>query len=640
MYLNKKIVFLKFLDSSKNWVTANTLANHFHVSTRTIRKYVTEINHGFNEEDGFILSSKKGYKINPNRPYENGQPMDEKDFGPSERITFILQKIIAHNQGINIFDVSEYLYLSLPTIEKDIQTANRKLLKFDLKIMRRDDVLFLHGLEKNKRKLMSQMIYTNSSSQFLNIKDIQKAYFDYDIVRLKQCMNDILNRNGLYINAYSMNSILLHMVITMDRTKNHCPIDPIVNYKDLPITKERNAAIEFAKEIKQYFSITFDDAEIYYIALLLKSKTSLLNYQSVTAKNLSQYIENDYIQLVIKLLKKLNENYFIEIKDNDFFIKFTIHVRNLIFRARHSQTLKNPLAHKIKYSYPLIYELAIFIANELQKLEAITIHEDEIAYIAFHIGSYFQRCRELENKVLCMVICPNYYDMHLNVVEMLDQKFQDILEIIAVITDENFIIPDNIDLVISTVELCKITDVTVITISPFMTTNDVNMLQHEIRIQNRRKIAKKLRDYLTTFFSADLFFKNIYLADSTAYIRYLSGQLYDKGYVNEDFERSVLEREALSSTAFSNNVAVPHAMKMCSNRTFISIILNDKPVKWDKEYIQIIVMIGIKESERKIFRTVFESIISILSDLDNVKDLVKSKNYNYFLDKITCLMEN
>ncbi|MCY7915897.1 PRD domain-containing protein, partial [Bacillus haynesii] len=92
-----------------------------------------------------------------------------------------------------------------------------------------------------------------------------------------------------------------------------------------------------------------------------------------------------------KLLEKVHECYFIEIVDDEFFVKFTLHIRNLLFRAKHGQMVKNPLTYKLKDSYPLIYELAVFISNQIQLMENIHIGEDEISYIAFHIGSYFER---------------------------------------------------------------------------------------------------------------------------------------------------------------------------------------------------------------------------------------------------------
>lgn len=95
----------------------------------------------------------------------------------------------------------------------------------------------------------------------------------------------------------------------------------------------------------------------------------------------------------------------------------------------------------------------------------------------------------------------------------------------------------------------------------------------------------------------------------------------------------------MSSTAFNNNVAVPHSMKMDANKTGICIIINDKPVKWGEEQVQIITMIAINQTQRQLFSQVFESFINILSEWENVKELTKALDYKDFMDKVARLMD-
>lgn len=146
------------------------------------------------------------------------------------------------------------------------------------------------------------------------------------------------------------------------------------------------------------YDIQFNESERYNFILLLSSKTTLLNYQSLTSDSLIHYVDEQYVNLSKKLLQQVHERYFIEINDDEFFVKFTLHIRNLLFRAKYEQMVKNPLTYELKDSYPLIYELAVFISNQIQFMENIHIKEDEISYIAFHIGSYFERRKNWRRK--------------------------------------------------------------------------------------------------------------------------------------------------------------------------------------------------------------------------------------------------
>ncbi|MDX5658656.1 HTH domain-containing protein [Clostridioides difficile] len=62
MKTSKKELFLNFIKTQHDWIDSSTLANYLNVSTRSIRKYVNEIN----STGEFILYSKKGSKINLN----------------------------------------------------------------------------------------------------------------------------------------------------------------------------------------------------------------------------------------------------------------------------------------------------------------------------------------------------------------------------------------------------------------------------------------------------------------------------------------------------------------------------------------------------------------------------------------------
>jgi lichenan operon transcriptional antiterminator len=376
----------------------------------------------------------------------------------------------------------------------------------------------------------------------------------------------------------------------------------------------------------------------YNFILLLSSKTTLLNYQLLTPNSLNHYVDEHYVSLSKKLLEKVHERYFIDISDDEFFVKFTLHIRNLIFRSKNEQMAKNPLTHKLKDSYPLIYELAVFISNQIQLIENIHIKEDEISYIAFHIGSYFERKKNLEKKILCAVICPSYYDMQVQLIQKLEKNFHDSLEIIKVSSELSELDSlEEIDLIISTLPLQN-ERIPSVFVHPYLTNEDYAYIQNQLNKLNKQKEIRKVKQYLDLYFDEELFMKNVYLSSDEAYIAFMSKLLYEKGYVSQDYGKSVLERERMSSTAFNNNVAVPHSMHMNAAKTGICIIILDRPVNWGKEKVQVIVMISINRQQRELFSPFFEGVINILSEWKNVHELIKAKDYDDFMDKMMWLM--
>lgn len=514
--------FLNYLEAQNDWITASALANHFKVSTRTIRNYVSAIN----KDKQIISASQNGYKLMTRERQEN-TPSSQTQDTPSKRINLILKELIINTEGLDIFDLSEKIFVSTSTIENDIVIANGQITPFHLKVKRKHDMLILVGEETAKRKLMSHIISQEASPHFLSTVKVQNLYKDYNITQLKENVISILERNNLLINEYSINSIILHLVITMERIRNNESIKQNIQTKRLKGNSEISAAKNIADMIENEYGITFNEAERYYLVLLLSSKTTLLNYQTLTPDSLTSFVDKHYIDLTQSLMEKVHESYFIDLSDNEFIVKFTLHIRNLVFRAKNQQWSRNPLTYKLKDTYPLIYEISVFISNELQKMEGIIMKEDEIAYIAFHIGAFFERKKELETKLLCAVVCPNYYDMQINLVQKIEAKFKEAIEIIQVTSEiDNLLHTDKIEFIITTLPV-KSLQIPTVFVHPYITKEDYEQIQNLLVKLSERKNLLKVKNYLEMFFNEELFMKNIYLDNDEEYIKYMSQKLYE-----------------------------------------------------------------------------------------------------------------
>lgn len=636
MKTSKKELFLNFIKTQHDWIDSSTLANYLNVSTRSIRKYVNEIN----SNGEFILSSKKGYKVNLNNNCQTKVDSSE-NISPDNRLNLILKELIVNSNGINIFDLSEELFVSPATIEGDIVKANKFIGSYNLKIKQSKFLLKLIGNESAKRKLMSSIIFKETGSDFLSLFDVQKIYQEYNLTKLKENIIYILKKYNLFINEYAINNILLHLMITIDRIKKNNYIDSVevVNYIN------NNVDINIAKDISNFleseYNITLTSAELYYLVFQLTNKTTVLNYNQMDTKSLSNYIDEHFVKLTKKIIKNVYDLYLIDLSDEEFVVKFTLHVKNLISRAKNNQVLRNQIPQKLKDSYPLIYDISVYICNQIQTLENVDIDEDEISYISLHVGSFFDRQKLLEDKVLCALITPNYYDLQFKIVRDLEKRFNESIEIIQIFSDTHNLDFDNkVDMVITTLPISDRCPIPFVYVNPYLNRKDYDNIQSKfIQIKDRKNILT-VQNHLEMYFSESLFMKNIYLDSAKDYIKFMGNILYENKYVKPNYIDDVLIREKMSSTAFNNNVAIPHSMKMDALKTGVCLIVNDKPVKWGEEKVQIIAMIPINEKEKEKFNYIFESFIEILSEWNNVKELTKADNYSSFMNRIAYLIQN
>lgn len=636
MKTSKKELFLNFIKTQHDWIDSSTLANYLNVSTRSIRKYVNEIN----STGEFILSSKKGYKVNLNNNCQTKVDSSE-NISPDNRLNLILKELIVNSNGINIFDLSEELFVSPATIEGDIVKANKFIGSYNLKITQSKFLLKLIGNESAKRKLMSSIIFKETGSDFLSLFDVQKIYQEYNLTKLKENIIYILKKYNLFINEYAINNILLHLMITIDRIKKNNYIESVevVNYID------NNNDISISRDISNFleseYNLTLTSAELYYLVFQLTNKTTVLNYHEMDTKSLPNYIDEHFVKLTKKIIKNVYDLYFIDLSDDEFVVKFTLHVKNLISRAKNNQVLRNQIPQKLKDSYPLIYDISVYICNQIQILENIEIDEDEISYISLHVGSFFDRQKLLEDKILCALITPNYYDLQFKIVRDLEKRFNESIEIIQIFSDTHNLDFDNkVDMVITTLPISDRCPIPFVYVNPYLNRKDYDNIQSKfIQIKDRKNILT-VQNHLEMYFSESLFMKNIYLDSAKDYIKFMGNILYKNKYVKPNYIDDVLIREKMSSTAFNNNVAIPHSMKMDALKTGVCLIVNDKPVKWGEEKVQIIAMIPINEKEKEKFNYIFESFIEILSEWNNVKELTKADNYSSFMNRIAYLIQN
>ncbi len=69
--------------------------------------------------------------------------------------------------------------------------------------------------------------------------------------------------------------------------------------------------------------------------------------------------------------------------------------------------------------------------------------------------------------------------------------------------------------------------------------------------------------------------------------------LINKGIVQSEFARDVLEREKVEATAVGCNIAIPHGKPEHVNRCQILVIRLDKPIEWGERMADMIFLLEV-----------------------------------------------
>lgn len=632
----KKRLLIELLLEQNGPITAGSIATSLGVSVRTVKSYIQDINL-FHEK--CIQSNHTGYIIN--KALGAHILRDNEDHIPQsseERIVYILRKMFYSSDEIDIFDLSDELYISVSTLKNELAKLKKRLSRFDLQLISRNNQIQVEGLERNKRKLLSSILYDESNVNFLNMKAIQESFTNIDIVFIRTTVLETFDQYHYFVNDYSLINLVLHIAIAIDRIQKHNineeEAESLTNIR----LHEYELAHAVVHKLEEHFKLEFTQAEIYELTLLLISRATTIDYKSINKENIEDFIGKPCLDLVNELILDVSSHYYIDLSEKEFFIQFALHIKNLLVRAKNDYFSKNPLTEGIKTSCPLIYDVAVNLAGLIKQRTNITINDDEIAYIAFHLGSTIEAQKRLNFKVNTILYCPNYYNLNSKLVGLLNDYFSNDILISNVLTEErDFEKAKKANLIISTVPFNNYL-APVQVINPILTDADISAIRKRIQQIQADKRRETFQNYLTQLITPALFEKKQNLQTKEKAIHYMVKKLHQLDYVNESFENEILDREKLSPTAF-NSFAIPHAMRLDAKKTGIYVISSVTPIQWDEKQIHLVLMLCFNKNERYIFNEIFDPLAMILSNPENVESLINEQDYSSFIEKLCSFME-
>lgn len=623
----KQEELINYLYTHNEKVTANILSKALNLSIRTIKSYIAELNMNY---PSLISSSNRGYVIDKVKANSLLQYKDDIPQDYESRCIYIIKKTLLEKQDyIDIFDLCEELFISYSTLKKDIYKMNTSFANFKITFSSENNKLHVGGSEQNKRKLISHVMSEEVSGNFLNLTLLQESFPDYDLDDACTLIKDICKQHHYYLNDFSCVNFILHVTIMVSRINhgnhiiNNNELIQVTNKNDEKIAKELCLALE------QVFNVSFNSSEILEIYILFKNNANYINDEN---ENVSLLVSDEIIQITKNIVKNVDEHFFINLDSDNFITPFMLHLKNLKNRLIKNNLLKNPMLDSIKISCPTIYDISTFIAYQLTLSFHENVNEDEIAFIALHVGTEIERQKKEETKVSCLLLCPEYLNITSTLHKKIMMDFGDQLTIQKSISFENEILGNNFDLLITTVPVLESTNYFTVLLPPFPMSYEKNkILDAIIRIENTKK-SQILTNNLNFYFNEKLFYSMNEDISKSAVINELAERMINLGYVEENFKEEIWKRETASSTAFMN-IAIPHPMKMSAYKTSIGVVISHKGIDWgNQHFVNVVFMIAFNKIDNKHFHALYESLVLLFNEPIVISEIKKCKNFNDFKD--------
>lgn len=621
------------LTQDGDWVTAARLADVLGVTPRSVRSYVTALN--ARAEGSAVESGPQGYRAGPDAAA--ALRAEGVDAGtPQDRLHTLVRDLLDTDDGIDVHETADRLFVSSATIEADLSRVRSLLGDPSLVLARTGSVVRLHGTESAQRRLLSRLVHDEMDAGGFDTVSLRRALGEDTpdaaaFASFEGALRAELGERGFYINELGIADVLAHIAIAVDR---------VAHGRALQTAGE--SAGETADEIgdllaqlvERHFGVRLGAGDRQHLAMLLLTRV-------ITPGPSARPVADAEVEDVVRdLVTEAAEQFLVDLVHPDFIRRLALHVQNLRRRASEQAWSRNPLARSLKSTYPMIFDIAVSIASGLRDRLGITVPDDEIAYIAIHVGGRLERSRRSAQLLSATIVCPGYYEMHELLRSSVDRSLGQSIEVVDLQTRMD---PDwgaiDTDLILSTVDAPPLGE-RVVRIQPFLTEADVDRVQAAAsRIRRSRRLAG-LRGELERYLDADAFVSPLAGGDEEEVIRALGGLLVAQGVIDDDYVERAIERERLSSTAFTDALAVPHAIGMTATRTMIAVGVADPAIAWGDARVQVVALVAFSETDREAFQTVFEQLVEVFSEHDSVQRIVRRGGaFSTFLDELAAVID-
>ncbi|WP_026565111.1 BglG family transcription antiterminator [Bacillus sp. UNC41MFS5] len=619
---------LRYLSTQQEWTPSGQLAITLGISKRSVKTYIADIN---SMEKGLITSSKMGYRVDLEKlnPFLSSIKTTIPQT-PKERADFLLKSLVNADRPLHIFDLSDELFISDVTLKGDLRKVKKRLAEHNLELQNSGDFIQLVGDEKSKRKLMSSILYSETNDNFLDIDKLKTSFEGFDIDYIRYVIAEVFSTYHYFTNDYSLTNIILHIAIAIDRMENGFVFSKQME-GETNQEKEYKIAHEIAERLEAHFHVKYSEGEIRDLALLISSSGTSVNFMHLQLSDLHDVAGIRCISVVEKILEDLRNNYYIVIEDSEFLVRFTLHIKNLLMRLENQFVSKNPLTSTIKINCPSIFDCAVHVSYTIKEETGFTMNDDEIAYVAFHLGYALEMQKQANSKITCSILFPFYYNYNVQLTEQLTNHFGEDLLIQHVVTNERELAVLNSDLIISAVQLNSVPTMPFVIINPIFSSSDKTKVANKINEIKEIKRKESFKKNLVAMMDEQLFQIDNTAGKKEETLTIMSERMEQRGLVEGGFLTNVKEREAMSSTAFGR-IAIPHAIKMDSKKTGMFVLINNKGIEWDDSSVNLVLLLSVKKDDKRLYHDVFDSLASILTEEGNVSQILTAENYQSFVD--------
>lgn len=630
MLTKRQNMIMTIMNNQKDWIVGKDLAKLLNVSDRTIRNDIAAINEFY--ADTMIESNiRKGYRIQGEKVKRfTEETKKEIPETGEERRWLILKTLVEHNQ-VNIYQLADQMCISEFSLENDMNKIRKLLDNYQgLKVIRQSNMLQLSGEEREKRHLYEELISYKISGNLWNLNKVAENFMRFDLLKVKEILKDIFEEFHYQMNEVRIPTLLIHVGVILERNFACHFLKEDEEQQGKYGREEYEISRHFFEKIGARLSLQVREAEICDFAIYLEHGKR----KGYCEEEQLQGLASDLVQHIIV---EIREHFDIDFsEDREFRLGLEVHTVSLLKRHYANVEIDHTCLEEVKRKYPLIFEMGVWVCKIMEEHLNIIISENEISFIALHLGSAYERAN-LRRKYRCLLICPHNQTVKDLCIQKIVNRFQDRMEIVDCMSyfEESLIREKNLDLILTTQPVAHALDIETTEISMFFAHTDEAAVFQTLNRLDQNRYRNNFQFFILNLIREEFFTANMAVEEPEKIISDMCDKLYARGYVKENFKEGVLKRERLSPTSFFHGFAIPHNMSHQETiHSAISTAILKQPVQWGSYEVRFVLLLAITEENRNFLKIFFDWLDDIVSNPEKFARLLEVQDYQSFVNTL------
>lgn len=620
------LIIEKLAEHNNELVTSKALAASTGMSERSVKTYLKEVA-DFCEQNSMTLDRKPGKGMKPCfSDAQIGKILDvagrrSAAVSQKKRQNYIAYILLSGWDTYTYALFSEELNVSKNVIMDDINELDAELLLFGIKVHRTAGYgIYATGSELDIRKAMRHFCrYPISDKQVIKTDDhrlsrraaevIANNFRSVNLSMAVDMIHHVERRFDIIFTDYTFQMLAEYIAIALFRVD----VEKELKTDELDLSNQKNRFImtehehmarEAAGFLERHHGISLSQPEIMYLAMLFSCAEGQNRVVMSCEEALS--IEDEMIVCLSNLLAaNLIENELLRESMRSF-------LPGSIARTHFGIEIDNPFLSDITQSYASLFTVCFTVSRYYEKYTGAMPSENEIAFIALQVGGALHRNPMTVRAVL---IGAAGYATGSIIAGKIENRVPDV-RIVSILSSDRIEHIDeyDCDLILSTIDtradIHK--DMRFLYVSPLISAQDEKNIRNkcfELMTGQSAEVSEFSQMLSEEFIIFEKKAKN-----RKDVLKRACQLLINKGIVQSEFARDVLEREKVEATAVGCNIAIPHGKPEHVNRCQILVIRLDKPIEWGERMADMIFLLAINFDSVNTTKAFFHDFTKLLNE--------------------------